>query len=480
MCNFAALTINPMKRILLSLLTVLAALTSQAQVAKTFKVNLSADGEAWMQVYQPKNPTGRAIVDCPGGGYAHLAMNHEGFDWAPFFNERGITFAVLKYRMPNDNPAIPLGDAQAAIQMMRDSADVWRVNPNDIGIMGFSAGGHLASTVATHSPIATRPNFQILFYPVISMQENETHKGSWTNLLGEKKTDEKLCKLYSNYSQVRRHETPPALILMSQNDFVVPILTNGILYHNAMTKAGVACTMHVYPVSGHGWGFREVFPYHYNMLNDLSTWLSMLSAPKKDAIKVACIGNSITDGHGIKMVDANSYPAQLQEMLGSNYYVRNYGVSGRTMLNNGNRPYMKENAWKEAQEFCPDIVVIKLGTNDSKPLNWNEHSKEFAADAQQMIDALNALPSKPKIYLCTPIAGNHQAGDQPDNQCRDNIIREEVIPQILKVAKKNKLEVIDLYPVVTLDNKEMQRDQLHPTEAGAKKIAQAVAKAIKK
>lgn len=467
-----------MKRNTLLPLLLLFCITTTAQVARTFKVNISADGEAWMQVYQPKHPTGRAIVDCPGGGYQHLAMDHEGHDWASFFCERGITFGVLKYRMPHGDRSIPMGDAQAAVKMMRDSAAVWKVNPHDVGIMGFSAGGHLASTTATHSPLASRPDFQILFYPVISMQENETHKGSWQNFLGEDRKDEKLCKEFSNYTQVRRHQTPPAIILMSQDDFVVPVLTNGIPYFSAMLKAGVPCTMHMYPVSGHGWGFREAFPYHYNMLNDLSTWLSQLDAPKQDAIKVACIGNSITDGHGLKMVDNTSYPAQLQQMLGSAYCVKNFGVSGRTMLNNGNRPYMKENAWKEAQEFCPDVVVIKLGTNDSKPINWNEHSKEFAADTQQMIDALNALPSKPRILLCTPIAGNHAAGDTPENQCRDKVIKEEVIPQILKVAKKNKLQVVDLYPVVNVDTKDMQRDMLHPTEAGARKIAKAVAEAI--
>lgn len=468
-----------MKRNLFLLLTLFAAMTTMAQVARTFKVNISADGEAWMQVYQPKNPTGRAVVDCPGGGYQHLAMDHEGHDWAPFFCERGITFGVLKYRMPKGDRSIPMGDAQAAIKMMRDSASVWKVNPHDIGIMGFSAGGHLASTTATHAPQATRPNFQILFYPVISMQENETHKGSWQNFLGEGRTDEKLCKEFSNYNKIRRHETPPAILLMSQDDFVVPVLTNGIPYFSSMLKAGVPCTMHMYPVSGHGWGFRESFPYHYNMLNDLSTWLSQLVAPKADAVKVACIGNSITDGAGLKMVDNVSYPTQLQNILGNGYCVKNYGVSGRTMLNNGNRPYMKEQAWQDALAFCPDIVVIKLGTNDSKAMNWDQHSKEFAADTQQMIDALNALPSKPKIYLCTPIAGNHQASADSDNRCRDEVIRDEVIPQILKVAKKNKLQVIDLYPVVNLDTKDMQRDMLHPTEAGARKIAQAVAKAIK-
>ena len=105
-----------MKRYLFSVLVTLAAMPLMAQVAKSFKVNISADGEAWMQVYMPKNPTGRAIVDCPGGGYSGLAMDHEGYDWVPYFTERGITFAVLKYRMPKGDRTIPMGDAQAAVK----------------------------------------------------------------------------------------------------------------------------------------------------------------------------------------------------------------------------------------------------------------------------------------------------------------------------------------------------------------------------
>ncbi len=465
------------KLTILSLFLLFATALSFAQVARSFIVNISPDGDSWMKIYMPKNPTGRAIVDCPGGGYSGLAMDHEGHDWASYFTERGIVFGVLKYRMPHGNREIPMSDAQAAVKMMRDSADVWGVNPNDVGIMGFSAGGHLASTIATHAQLSSRPNFQILFYPVISMKESESHKGSCVNFLGDDRSDEKIVKEFSNFNKISKRFTPPGIVLMSQVDGAVPPLTNGIAYFNAMTQKGVPCTLHVYPDGGHGWGFRESFSYHYSMLGDLSAWLSQLTPIKKDAIRVACIGNSITDGHGIRR-ETETYPSQLQNMLGADYLVKNFGVSGRTMINNGNRPYMKENAWKDAQAFCPDIVVIKLGTNDSKPVNWDTHSSEYSADMQKMIDTLNALPSKPKILLCTPIVGNHQAGDNPQNQCRDKVIRDEVIPQILKVAKKNKLQVIDLYPVVSLNGEEMQKDMLHPTAAGAHKIAQSVAKAI--
>ena len=119
--------------------------------------------------------TGRAVVACPGGGYSHLAVDHEGYDWAPYFNKQGIALIVLKYRMPNGDRTLPISDAEAAMKIVRDSADVWNLNPRDIGIMGSSAGGHLASTIATHAKPELRPDFQILFYPVITMDKSYTH-----------------------------------------------------------------------------------------------------------------------------------------------------------------------------------------------------------------------------------------------------------------------------------------------------------------
>ena len=133
----------------------------------------------------PELATGRAVVACPGGGYSHLAFEHEGCDWAPYFNKQGIALIVLKYRMPKGDRTLPISDAEAAMKVVRDSADVWNLNPNDIGIMGSSAGGHLASTIATHSNPELRPNFQILFYPVITMDKSYTHMGSHDNLLGK-------------------------------------------------------------------------------------------------------------------------------------------------------------------------------------------------------------------------------------------------------------------------------------------------------
>lgn len=121
----------------------------------------------------PELSTGRVIVVCPGGGYSGLAYHHEGYDWAPYFNKQGIALVVLKYRMPKGGyKEVPFSDAEEALRVVRDSADIWNINPNDVGIMGFSAGGHLASTIATHSAFDVRPNFQILFYPVITMDKS--------------------------------------------------------------------------------------------------------------------------------------------------------------------------------------------------------------------------------------------------------------------------------------------------------------------
>lgn len=220
-----------MKKLFAFCAMMLAVINLSAQsTARKFVLKNSADGKSELTCYLPQNPTGRAVVDCPGGGYSHLAMDHEGHQWAEFFNKQGIAFFVLKYRMPNGNRNIPLGDAYQAIRTVRDSASVWHINPQDVGIMGFSAGGHLASSVSTHAEYAARPDFSILFYPVISMDERITHKGSCVNFLGdERKSNPKSVEEWSNDKAVHGHLTPRAILLMSNDDNVVPPVTNGCI-----------------------------------------------------------------------------------------------------------------------------------------------------------------------------------------------------------------------------------------------------------
>lgn len=249
---------------------------------KKFVIVNSPDSLSEMTVYLPKakNATGRAVVDCPGGGYTHLAIDHEGHQWADFFNSRGIAFIVLKYRMPNGDRNIPLGDAYNAIRTVRANAKEWNVNPNDVGIMGFSAGGHLASAVSTHAEESVRPNFSILFYPVISMNEYETHKGSCVGFLGDKRNDKALQWEWNSATAVRPGVTPPAIILLASDDNAVPALTNGVAYYTSMIKAGNRCAMMCYPSGGHGFGFKDSFKYHDVMLGELSRWLETLPVKK--------------------------------------------------------------------------------------------------------------------------------------------------------------------------------------------------------
>ena len=452
---------------------------AQAQTARKFTVNITDDGKANMVAYLPQNPTGRAIVDCPGGGYSHLSMENEGHDWAPWFNNQGIAYFVLTYRMPNGDRSIPVSDAQQAIRTVRDSAQAWSINPSDVGIMGFSAGGHLASTVSTHSELPERPDFSILFYPVISMNERETHKGSVNGFLGADKNNKQLVHDYSNQNAVRRHLTPPAIILLANDDRAVPPVTNGIAYYSAMRNLGNECALHVYPTGGHGYGFRSTFRYHDQMLADLKSWLDNHKAPAKNALRVACIGNSITDGHGIDMATTQGYPAHLQRLLGADYEVRNYGVSSRTMLNKGDHPYMQELAWRDAQAWQPDIAIIKLGTNDTKPENW-QYGSEYEQDLRQMLQALKGA----KVFICTPIPAFKNTWN-----ISDSVIVNAIIPIINKVAKKQKLQVIDLHTNFAFDQdhspasrsqKElMQNDGIHPNEKGAQRIAEIIAAALK-
>ena len=225
-----------------------------------------------LRVFLPskEKATGRAVIACPGGAYGGLAYGHEGYEWAPFFNKLGITLVVLKYRMPRGNREVPFSDAEEALRLVKEKAKEWNINPADIGIMGSSAGGHLASTMATHVKSSVRPAFQVLFYPVITMDKSFTHLGSHDNLLG-KDASRELEDQYSNEKQVTK-DTPRAYIAFSDDDDAVPT-KNGALYYLALKGNNVPASFFIYPSGGHGWGSRKDFKYNKEMLQDLEAWL---------------------------------------------------------------------------------------------------------------------------------------------------------------------------------------------------------------
>lgn len=198
---------------------------------------------------------GTAVLICPGGGYAGVSQIKEGEEFARWFNEMGISAFVLYYRMPNGHTEIPLKDAQKAMSIIRERAKEWKIKKSKIGIMGFSAGGHLASTVGTHfKNKAERPAFMILGYPVVTMDEKLTHMGSRTNLLGKNPTDEQV-KLYSNELHVTK-KTPPTFIVHAKDDGAVPIANSENLA-KSLEANKVPVKLVEYDKGGHGFGMRR-------------------------------------------------------------------------------------------------------------------------------------------------------------------------------------------------------------------------------
>lgn len=209
-----------------------------------------ADGQT-LTVYPAEKPTGGAIVICPGGGYGMLA-DHEGEPVARWLNTLGITGIVLKYRLgpAHRHPAM-LDDAAQAVRTVRAHAGEWKIDPKRVGILGFSAGGHLASTLATHFEQSSRPDLAVLIYPVISLNAPHGHLGSRVNLLGED-ADPELVNFLSNETQVTP-ETPPTFLVHTADDAGVPV-ENSLLFAAALRAANVPFELHVYETGPHGFG----------------------------------------------------------------------------------------------------------------------------------------------------------------------------------------------------------------------------------
>ena len=231
--------------------------------------------EAVMYVYHADKAkaTGQAVVICPGGGYAKLSMDQEGYLMAQWLAKNGITAVVLQYRLPNGHKEVPLEDAVEAIRIVRKRAKKWGIVPTKVGIMGFSAGGHLAASASNKPALEDRPNFSILFYPVLTANDYTTHRGSFRNLLGKRHTEAEaeewaMDKLVSA-------NTPPTILFLSDDDATVPAAGSAI-YYAALRYNGVAASMHIFPSGGHGWGNYDTFSYQKEWQHLLLRWLSQL------------------------------------------------------------------------------------------------------------------------------------------------------------------------------------------------------------
>ncbi|MEH6659845.1 alpha/beta hydrolase [Leeuwenhoekiella marinoflava] len=223
--------------------------------------------EPTLTIFEPESgkATGTAVVICPGGGYSHLAINKEGYKLGAWFAEQGVTGFVLKNRLPSDaimkdKTIGPLQDAQRAIRYVRQNASTYGIDTSKVGIMGFSAGGHLASTAATHyadhvyestEGVSAKPDFSMLIYPVISLQRGITHQGSRDNLLGKNASQAAVYKFSGEYQVTP--ETPMTFLVHATDDGAVPV-ANSINYYLALKDAGVPVEMHIYEDGGHGFG----------------------------------------------------------------------------------------------------------------------------------------------------------------------------------------------------------------------------------
>lgn len=254
----------------------------QDNIVKITKVSVPS-----ITMFKPANANGKAIIICPGGAYGMLAIDKEGTRVAEEMNKWGITAFVLKYRLPDDatmtdRSVAPLQDAQQAIRLVRTNAREWGLDRNQIGIMGFSAGGHLAATATTHftfnadanntDTISVRPDFAILIYAVISFDSTITHKGSRNNVIGAGASAEKIT-FFSNELQVSPN-TPPTFLVHAGDDVVVPV-ENSIRFYQACIKNKVPVEMHLYPRGGHGFGLYNKTTDD-NWLERMKNWINSL------------------------------------------------------------------------------------------------------------------------------------------------------------------------------------------------------------
>ncbi|OLY94840.1 Acetyl esterase/lipase [Cnuella takakiae] len=262
----------------------------QAEVNEIVRYSLVQEPNIAVFLPPKRIATGQAVVVCPGGGYGVLAYDWEGTSVAKWLNSKGIAAVVLKYRLPNAKSNItphltPLMDAKRAIRMVRANAPQWNVQPGKVGVMGFSAGGHLASTLGTHfdagnktatdsvERFSSRPDFMVLIYPVITMDKQYTHSGSRNYLIGANPSAD-LVQLYSNELQVSK-ETPSTFIVHSTDDKGVPV-ENSLLFYQALKAKEVPAEMHIYPYGGHGFGLATGRGYLESWSDRCLDWMRSL------------------------------------------------------------------------------------------------------------------------------------------------------------------------------------------------------------
>lgn len=444
----------------------------------------------------PENPNGAAVIICPGGAYKYLVYDVEGMDVGHWLNSIGITAFVLKYRLPSDphddKKNVPLQDAQRALRYVRTHAETWGLDTTKIGIMGASAGGHLASTLAhafnkkvyeakdSIDNASARPDFMLLLYPVVSMENSITHSTTKSLLLGSSPSQE----LIDEFSAEKNVSSsfPPTYMTRAADDTGVSAENCNRLY-NALQDSNIQCELKIFDNGGHGTGICKTVGTDFEKWpSDCTKWLhsiGMTENSQSHKVRIATVGNSITYGALLSRPAIESYPAQLNNMLaelyGDTVEVSNFSVSGRTMMRSAEDPIWVESQFSRALKFVPDICLILLGTNDTKPYRWESWGNEFLGDYQAMIDTFKYRNPNTKFIVCypPPIWDGHTYGNTYATRHNDTVLVNKVLPAIDTIVQNNDAILIDFHTPF-IDSVQLFPDFLHPSAQGSKIMAEIV------
>ncbi len=474
-----------LKKFLTLTLGLLICLPTMAQMPKpdeSLVYKVTPQRELKLHVFYPndqKEGKKRPVVISFFGGGWNSGNPNQFYDQSEFFASLGMVGISVEYRLISKDKTTPFEsvmDAKSAVRWVREHRKELGIDPKRIVTSGGSAGGHVAACTAIiegveddkNLKVSSVPNAMILFNPVV----NTTKEGYGVDKLVGQET------ALSPVHHVRP-KLPPTLVMHGTRDTTVPY-KNAVDFVAEMKDKGNDCRLISAFGENHGFfnspnfrkssgdrNFKRSMYESAKFLAELG-FISKDLIPEKSLIRVACVGNSITFGSRVDEREKNCYPVVLQQLLGDDYEVKNFGRSGATLMASGNLPYSSTKEYEALVEFAPDVVIVKLGTNDSKAKNW-AHKDNFETDYLAFLKTIRPNSNRsPQIYICSPMPAFTAADTDNINSA---IIKNEVLPKTKSVAKKARAAgFINLHAAFQKRAK-LFPDKVHPNAEGAKEMA---------
>lgn len=418
------------------------------------------------------------VISFFGGGWA-VGSADQFYEQSEYYASIGMVAISAEYRLIKHDKTTPFEcvmDGKSAVRWVRKNYKELGIDPDKIVTSGGSAGGHVASCTALIEgyeeenedlTISSVPNAMILFNPVL----NTTKEGYGANKLVGRETE------ISPFHHIRPN-LPPTLVMHGTRDTTVPY-KNSFDFAENMVANDNDCVLISAFGENHGFfngtffrencGTRNIDRCMYESTRFLSRigFLPKNLKSTKEPLRIACVGNSITFGGQLKNRKKDSYPTVLQKLVGKDYEVKNFGKPGATLLRKGDVPYIETDEFKQLYDYAPEVIILKLGTNDTKAKNW-QYNEDFYADYLQLIDTLKANPKrKAEVFVCAPTPSFLKNQTISAN---DSIIVNCICPIIQQVAKKRNLKYIDTHSYFEGKN-ELFPDKVHPNAAGANSLA---------